>query len=76
MSAKLKNTLAIWITFVAGTVVLFLQIRAYYMDNIELNVKELAVTAVALVIMFRPNILVNAFRSRVSSQDNADEDDK
>lgn len=83
MSTKLKQKLeqlTLILFFIAGAVLLGIQIRKYYLGEITLSINELIVTAVAISLIVNPRFILNGLNKIISSKfsrnDNRENDDK
>lgn len=70
MSSQLRKAIMYWFTLILGILVLSFQSYRYFTDALELNIKEFAVTMIAVVFMVNPNAISNTYRAIVKSKFN------
>ncbi len=85
MSENVKRKLAgltLILFFLAGAVLLGVQIRKYYLGELDLTINELIVTAVAVSLVVNPKFLLNGINKVVNanfkgnSNDNRKDNDR
>lgn len=78
MSTKLKQKLeqiTLILFRIAGIVLLGIQIRKYYFDQLELTIGEAVVNLIAIGLALNPRFLLNIFNRIISSKFNTNKND-
>ena len=74
MSSQIRKAIMYWFSLLLGILVLSLQTYRYFNNTIVLDLKEFAVTMIAVVFMVNPNTISNTYRAIVKSKLNGKND--
>ena len=78
MSTKFKQRLeqvTLVLFKIAGIILLGIQIRKYYLDELELTFGEVVVTIIAIALAVNPRFLLNNFNRILASKFNTNKND-
>ena len=60
----MREIIAYWVTLILGVALLAMQLYKYATDTLPLTLEECIVTAVAVILIFSPKLIINVFKSR------------
>ena len=60
----MRENIAYWITLILGVALLAMQLYKYATNTLPLTLEESIVTAVSIVLIFSPKMIINVFKSK------------